>query len=219
MESEENTPDTPTVKVNLTEEVKNFYKGDFKEIFVTFLSNPIDGIYSIFKNPSPKAYIHSIILFASVLILYLVGGYLLAGENRRYIEFATFFKISLIPVIMMFIITFLSFIIKSSSGKANFKNELLTGGFCGIPLGLLIPVFITVKLITSEDNIWRLVQNPISGGTVGLILLFYILLMLINIFQQSLKASGTKDSTAWYLSPVSILLAIYVTYKISSSLF
>ena len=217
--NEQNAPQTPKVKPNFTDEVKNFYKGDFKEIFMTFFKNPIDGIFSIFHKPSEKAYTHSIILYGSVFVICFLGGYLMAGQNRKFMEFATFLKIGMIPVLMMFVITLLSFVIKSVSGKPNFKNELLTGGLCGIPLGLLVPILLVIKLFASEDNAVNLLSNPVKGGIVGVLLLFYIILMLINVFQQSLKASGTKDALAWYLSPASILLSMYLTYEISKSLF
>ena len=217
--NEQNTTETPEVKPNLTDEVKNFYKGDFKEIFGTFFQNPIDGIFSIFQKPSEKSYTHSLILYVSVFILYIGGLYLIAGEARRYMEFNYFIKISLVPVIIMFIITILSFLIKSISGKPDFKGELLTGGLCGIPLGLIVPLLLIIKIVSSEENIMRLLSNPTGIGVLGGLLLFYIILMLINVFQQSLKASGTNDGIAWYLSPASIMLAFYLTFQLSKSLF
>jgi hypothetical protein len=55
---EETTPQSNETKSSL-DEVKNFYKEDFKNIFLTVFTNPIDGIYNSFKNPSPKAYTQS----------------------------------------------------------------------------------------------------------------------------------------------------------------
>jgi hypothetical protein len=140
------------------------------------------------------------------------------GEARKYMEFSNFIKISIVPVIMMFVITCLSFVIKSLSGKPNFKNELLTGGICGIPLGLLIPIFLVIKIMASERDLMRLINNPMGAGVFATMIFFYLILMLINVFQQSLKSSGTKDAMAWYLSPAAILLAFYVTFKISKGL-
>ncbi len=217
--NEQNTHETSETKANLTDEVKNFYKGDFKEIFVTIFKNPIDGIFSIFEKPSNKAYTQSLILFSSIFILYLVGGYIIAGEARQYLKFGNFIKIGLIPVILMFVITVISFGLKSISGKPNFKAELLTGGLCGVPLGILMPLLLIIKLFGSIDNIMSLVSNPARAGIIGGLLLFYIILMLINILQQSLKASGTNDALAWYLSPASILLAIYLTIEVSKNIF
>jgi len=217
--NQQNTSETSETKANLSDEVKNFYKGDFKEIFVTIFKNPIDGIYSIFEKPSNKAYTQSLILFFSIFILYLVGGYIIVGEARQYLEFSNFIKISLIPVILMGLITVISFGLKSISGKPNFKAELLTGGLCGVPLGILMPLLFMIKLFTSIDNIMSIFSNPAQAGIIGGLILFYILLMLINILQQSLKASGTKDALAWYLSPTSILLAIYLTSAVAKNLF
>jgi hypothetical protein len=216
--TEQNETPKQDPKLTVGDEVKQFYKGDFKNIFTTVFTNPIQGIYELLEKPSEKAYKQSLILFASIFFLYLVGSYLIVGEARKYMEFSNFIKISIVPVIMMFVITCLSFVIKSLSGKPNFKNELLTGGICGIPLGLLIPIFLVIKIMASERDLMRLINNPMGAGVFATLLFFYLILMLINVFQQSLKSSGTKDAMAWYLSPAAILLAFYVTFKISKGL-
>jgi hypothetical protein len=216
--TEQNETPKQDPKLTVGDEVKQFYKGDFKNIFTTVFTNPIQGIYELLEKPSEKAYKQSLILFASIFFLYLVGSYLIVGEARKYMEFSNFIKISIVPVIMMFVITCLSFVIKSLSGKPNFKNELLTGGICGIPLGLLIPILLVIKIMASERDLMRLINNPMGAGVFATLIFFYLILMLINVFQQSLKSSGTKDAMAWYLSPAAILLAFYVTFKISKGL-
>ena len=216
--TEQNETPKQDPKLTVGDEVKQFYKGDFKNIFTTVFTNPIQGIYELLEKPSEKAYKQSLILFASIFFLYLVGSYIIVGEARKYMEFSNFIKISIVPVIMMFVITCLSFVIKSLSGKPNFKNELLTGGICGIPLGLLLPIFLVIKIMASERDLMRLINNPMGAGVFATLIFFYLILMLINVFQQSLKSSGTKDAMAWYLSPAAILLAFYVTFKISKGL-
>ena len=213
--NQQNTPNASEPKVSYSDEVKNFYKGDFKEILTAIFKNPIDGTFNIFKNPSNKAYLQSIILFSSVFVLYLVGGYIIAGEMRDYLKVSHFIKISLIPVVLMLLITVVSFGLKSISGKSDFKAELLTGGLAGIPIGLLVLIIFIIKMFANEDNIFRLFRDPEEVGVIGGLLLMYFLLMLINIVQQSLKASGTKDALAWYLSPLLILASIYLTYQIT----
>jgi len=215
---EKNSQETFVEKSKFADEVKNFYKGELKEIFMTFFKNPIDGILTIFQKPSDKAYSNSLILFGSVFVLYFIGSLILAGDARKYIDFSVFLKIGLIPIIMMFTISLIAFFIKSVSGKPDFKNELQTGSICGIPISLLLILALIIRLF-SDDNIMRLVNNPANAGTVATLLLLYILLMLINVFQQSLKASNTKAAIAWYLAPASILLAIYLTFQVSKVLF
>ena len=216
--TEQNETPKQDPKLTVGDEVKQFYKGDFKNIFTTVFTNPIQGIYELLEKPSEKAYKQSLILFASIFFLYFAGSYIIVGEARKYMEFSNFIKISIVPVIIMFVITCLSFVIKSLSGKPNFKNELLTGGICGIPLGLLIPIFLVIKIMASERDLMRLINNPMGAGVFATLIFFYLILMLINVFQQSLKSSGTKDAMAWYLSPAAILLAFYVTFKISKGL-
>jgi len=210
-----NTSNASEPKVNFSDEVISFYKRDLYEIFLTIFKNPTDGTFNIFKNSSNKAYLQSIILFLSVFVLYLAGGYFIVGEKREYYEVSYFIKISLIPVVWMLMITAVSFGLKSISGKPDFKAELLTGGLAGIPVGLLVPIFFIIKMLADEDNIMRIIKYPEGLGVTGFLFLLYFHLMLINIVQQSLKASGTKDALAWYLSPISIVASIYLTYKIA----
>lgn len=214
----ENSERKTTQSSNLTDDVKNFYKGDLKRIIQVIFSNPTNGIYDVFKKPSEKAYQNSLILFASIFVLYVAGIYILLGEAREFFKNSDFIKIGIIPVAMMLMVTIIAFAIKSFSGKPDFKNELQTGGLCAIPLAIFILIGFVLKL-TGKFDIMSFAQDWAGAGLVALLPALYILLMLINIFQQSLKASSTKDAAAWFLSPASILLAIYLTYQVSKVLF
>jgi hypothetical protein len=216
MENHEgNAPQANDNKSSL-DEVKNFYKEDFKNIFLTVFTNPIDGIYNSFKNPSPKAYTQSLILFGSVFALYIVGMYLFLGDLASMVPFSYFIKIGLIPVILMLMITVISFGIKSISGKADFKAELLTGGLSGIPLAVNIVLLLLLKMFGSDVTM-SAIKDPVGTGLMIVLVVLYIFLMLTNILQQSLKASGTKDAIAWYLSPVSIIVAVYLASRVYES--
>lgn len=195
------------------DEIKKFYKGDFKEIIINFFKSPTDGLYSIFKNPSEKSLIHTLIIAVSVFILYIIGSYIFVGSGRKFMGFMDFVKMGLFPIISMFLIALLSFVIKSVLGKANFKNELLTGAICGIPFILIILVLIIVQILTN-NNALALLNNPTGSGIIGTLIIFYAFLMLINVFQQSLKSADIKDALAWYLSPISIIASIYLTTQI-----
>lgn len=196
------------------DEIKEFYKGDFIDILVQFFKHPTNGVSTILKNPSEKSFINSMIIFGSVFVLYIVGAFILTGDARQYMNFFDFIKMGIFPLVCMLIISLLSFAIKTISGKPVFKNELLTGALCGIPFGLLIPIMLIIKLLMNDKNMLSLISNPAGSGILGILFIFYILLMLISVFQQSLKSAGTKESLAWYLSPVSILFAIYLTGQI-----
>jgi hypothetical protein len=217
-QNEQNNTSSQEAKPNVMGNVKQFYKDDFKNIVVQFFKNPIQGIYSLFENPSEKAYSHSLILFSSVFVLYLIGGYIVVGRGRDYLELSFFIKSALIPLIFMFLLTLASFGIKSISGKPNLKNELLTGAISGIVFALIMLILLIVKLLDIY-SIERIIKNPMKAGAIGVFILFYLILMLINVFQQSLKSSGTKDAAAWYLSPVAVLLSSYITYAMVKEFF
>lgn len=201
---------------SFADEFKSFYKGDFKSIMTLFFTSPIDGIRSIFVNLSDRAYTSALILFVSVFSVYFAGSYIMIPEKLRDyldLDLVFFMKIGLLFVIFMLLITIFTFGIKSGSGKPVFKTELLTGGLCGVPLGILCIALLVLRFM-GEEKVMELVDSPVEAGTVFLVFLLYIFLMLINVVQQSLKASGTKDSLAWYGSTLVVLLSFYFTYKV-----
>lgn len=201
---------------SFADEFKSFYKGDFKSIMTNFFNSPTDGVRDVFGRHSDKAYTNALILFVSVFLVYAAGFYLAVDKfSRERSEMLDFVKIGIVPVVFMLIVSLLSFLIKSVTGKADFKTELLTGGLCGIPLGVLMLALLSLKLL-NDDDIIRIVSNPQAAGMLALLFMIYILLMLVNVVQQSLRASGAKDSLSWYGSPVVILLSTYITSRVVS---
>lgn len=209
-------------KDKFSDEVKNYYTKDLKEICITVLTKPINGTFNIFKNPPNNAYQQSIILFLSIFGLYLVGSYLIAPEPmRKVMEFKEVLKTSLMPVVFMLMISVVSFVLKSISGKADLKGELLTGGLAGIPFGILFLIILMLKMF-GEKNMTNLVTtflNPQSAGLIGGLFILYFMLMIINIVQQSFLASRSNDAFAWYMSPITILASMFLTFQIAKTFF
>lgn len=205
------------------EELKSFYKTGLPQILKRMLAEPISGTYRLFSDTSAKSYFHSLVLMASTFVVYVVLTYLLSGtELREVIGFGGAVKIGLGAVIFMLVVSIVVFGLKAISGKPQFKNELLTGGLCSIPMIILLILVFMVKLFAGEEATATLTADPaaiITKAGVMLLLMFYVLLMMINIVQQSLKASGTKDAWAWYMSPAVIFLSAYISFKISVNLF
>jgi len=216
-----NTSNYSEPKDKFSDEVKNFYTKDLKEICITVLTKPINGTFNIFKNPPNNAYQQSIILFLSIFGLYLVGTYLITPEPmRKVMEFKYVVKSSLIPVVFMLMISVVSFVLKSISGKPDLKGELLTGGLAGIPFGILFLIILMLKMF-GEKNMENLVTtlDPQSAGLIGGLFLLYFMLMIINIVQQSFLASRSNDAFAWYMSPITILASTYLTVQIAKAFF
>lgn len=212
MENVNQSTEPSVANLNLAEEVKEFYTGEFVTLLSTLFKNPLEGVYAIFRQPWNKALPYSMILYASVFVLFFIGGYLQAGESRQYMSFGYFLETALMPVLFMFLISVITFVIKSLSGKPDFKKELLTGALCGIPVAMLIPVMLIFKILGIDLNIFmgNLMNSGLVIGLVGL----YLVTMNINIIQQSMRAAGTKDVLAWYLSTLTFVLALYVTIRI-----
>lgn len=220
---EENSQSNQESQSNLVDDVKEFYNGNFKNILFSFFKKPISGIYSIIEKPSEKANIQSLSLYVFVFFTYLICCYFFVPAIwRDTLEFSLFIKLSLIPLIMMFVISCLSFAIKSLSSKPDFKNELFMGAICGIPLSIFILVLLIMSfLLETPGNNSKLIGGiMIHENTLGkviLLILFYSSLMLINVFQQSLKSGKIKEGIAWYLSPTAVLIAFYITFKIATN--
>ena len=129
------------------------------------------------------------------------------------------FKAAFFTIVFLFLVSLISFGIKMISGKASFKNELLTGALCAIPYTVLVVLlFLTSKIMLNETVIGNLMYGDytdiISKAGIFLVFIFYVILLFINVLLQSLRSSGTKDAIAWYLSPLGIFLAFYITFKI-----
>jgi len=201
---------------NVVNEVKSFYKNDFKKIFTSLFREPIDGLYNLFKEPGEKALTHALIIFASAYLTYLVGFKLLIWK----VDLDEFFVASLWPVVVMFLLSIISFIIKSFSVKADFNTELLTGAVAGVPLMLLMPILLIVKLLFSDEKLAKMVLYGRFGdmGVLWFLIMLYILIMMFNVFKQSLSASGVKQNVSFYISPAAVMLALYISYKIFSEL-
>lgn len=198
------------------DEVKAFYKESLPKIFKAIFIEPVTGAYEIFSVRTEKSNQHSLLLIATTGILFILLPYIAVGEMREFLGFKTFLMMGISAAVALLLIAVFSFGIKSFFGKSDFKNELLTGGVCGIPLSLFMIVTFVFSLF-SKDLAGSMMQSPtalLSGGWFVMLLVLYSLLSMINIFQQSLRSSGVKDNMSWYLSPVSILLSFYLAGKI-----
>lgn len=214
----ENTMATPVVD---KEELKRFYKEDVLNLIKKVFLSPIHGTYSLFVNRTEKTYLHALVLILSAAVLCAIFTYFaIPYAVREHMSgFSLVVKSLLMTVVFLLLLSVSSFGVKLLSGKPNFKNELLTGGLSAIPfVALVLLLFISSKFVLDESTLQGL---AFGGFTAALqkagfvwVLVFYILLMFINILKQSLRAAGTKDVLVWYLSPAAVLLSFYFTAKI-----
>lgn len=200
------------------EKVLDFYKKGLPGILKTFFNEPISGTYSLLSEKTETGFANSIFLIATTSVLYTIIPYIMMGEYRSMAGgFGTTFKMGLIVGLLLIVISLISFGVKSVSGKPVFKNELLTGALSGIPISIFIIFAFFAKTfftVDASDILSMDLGGLKAAGILGVLIALYIFLMLINILQQSLKAGGTKDALAWYLSPIGVMLAFYITQKI-----
>ncbi len=220
MENNESFPLGP--KLMDKENLRAFYKEQLPYLIKTVFVSPIAGTRELFEKTSGDTYKNSLLLILSVMVLYFITPYLLVGsELKSLLTFSVLIKGALISGLFMVLVSLMSFSIKAIWGKPVFKNELLTGALCGIGLLLLLAILLLARIFIGDLSIYDFLS---PAGMVGrmsylLLLILYAFLLMINIFQQSLKASGTNEAISWYLAPVSILFAFYLTFKIGSMFF
>lgn len=221
MENEEKITLPAPKTLPLGDEVKTFYSKDLVAIIVKVFGSPIRGTRSLFTEQSEKSFIQSLILVASVAVVSAVFVLLIIpSEIREYVSWITIAgKAVSFAVLYLLLVSGFSFGLKMLSGKAEFRSELFTGAVCGIPFVASVAlIFLFSKVMMNDqilsDIMMRGYGSLISRGGILLLFLLYTHLLSFNILFQSQRASGTKDVAAWYLSPLGILLAYYITFKI-----
>jgi hypothetical protein len=123
----------------------------------------------------------------------------------------------IVIILILFCISVLTFLAKSISGKPDFKKELLTGGLCGIPMIILV---VYMSLFGASAAMSMLdISNFGRAGFLTFLIMMYVLLMMINIVQQSLRSVQTKDALNWYLSPVIVCLSFYLGSVFANAIF
>lgn len=204
------------------ENLLQFYKHSLPGLLRTVFTNPITGVHEMFAQPLKVSYQNTLLLMGSVVLLYMLTPILvIPSEFRSYLGISVYIKTGIVSLIFMLVLSGISFGIKSISGKPTFKKELLTGALSGIGLALLLATVFFTKIIVGNIDAFELMNPAGLVDKAGLMVVFvlYVFLFMVNVLQQSLKASGTKDGLCWYISPMGVVLAFYITSKIVRALF
>ena len=191
---------------------------EVSRIFSVIFKDPTDGLKMYFADKTKTSVNVLFILYILVFVVYIFGSALLFGNRADNIDLDVYFKIGTMPVLVMLVISVMSFILKSIFGKTEFRDELITGGVSGIPIVLLMCGLVFLSFFT-KNLIRKVMQDPFDLGVIAVLVFFYIFILMINVFMQSLRANGLKDSVAFFLSPISIFMSFYVAYKIGIELF
>jgi hypothetical protein len=214
----ESKPSSFLDKENLLE----FYKHSLPGLLKTVFTNPITGVYEMFARPLKVSYQNTLLLMASVVLLYMLAPlFVIPSAFRSYLGISVYLKVGMVALIFMLVLSGISFGIKSISGRPTFKKELLTGALSGIGLALLLATSFLIKIIVGDIDAFELMNPAGLVDKAGLMMVFvlYVFLFMVNVLQQSLKSSGTKDGLCWYISPMGVVLAFYITSKIVRALF
>lgn len=200
-------------------QMQNFYKQDFGQLLSVFFKNPFNGIQSLIQGTAHRPFIHTAILYATISMVWVAGIYLMAGELRKYTEMSFYLRMAILPILIMTLISCISFGIKAAiADPVQFKSELLTGGLCGIPLGFLIVGIFALKILGGA-NLLTFLGNPFGGGILSTMLFLYTFVMMTNVLIQSLRAGKVSDVVSWYVAPGCIVLAGFVASQVMGNIF
>ena len=191
---------------------------ELSRIFSVIFKDPTDGLKMYFADKTKTSVNISLSLYILVFVVYIFGDALLAGDNADKFDLVDYFKVGTMPVLVMLVISVMSFILKSIFGKTEFKDELITGGVSGIPIVLLMSGFVFLSFF-KKNLISKVMGDPFDLGVIAVLVFFYLFLLMINVFKQSLRANGLKDSLAFFVSPISIFMSFYLAYQIGIKLF
>jgi len=198
------------------EAVTSFFKQDFLKMLMLFLKEPVSGTYSLFEDKKDKLF-PSIILIGVTVLLYITLPFILGFG--KYIGFGGALKMGLFPLFFMLFVTLITFGLKFISDKPDIKAELFTGALQALPFLFLFVIIVILRIFGENVGASLMSGNVMGAGIVFSIIMLFLILMMINIVMQSLKASKAKDALAWYLSPVVVLLSFYLTAKLAGAMF
>ncbi|ANI90031.1 hypothetical protein A9P82_12510 [Arachidicoccus ginsenosidimutans] len=213
---ENQTSGTAGAGHNQSEEVKEFLKQGFLPLVRKIIFRPTELQSEFSENDNS---VKSIVMIIICGVLYAILPYIFVGRVRQYLGFKYFLQLGLLTIIILLLISIFTWLLKLAKGKSmSFKVELLSGGLCAIPLIVLLVVSCILSLF-GTDIFSAGISALYNGSWLFSLIGLYCLLLMINIFYQSLCSGGYKPNAAWYLAPVGILLAFYIAFKIAYSLF
>lgn len=204
---------------DLKDEVKSFLTNSLPQIVKAIFSSPIEGTKEVFAAHASSAFVNGLILICVNFIVSLGLGLLIALDTPYSdVDIDILLRSALTATLPLLFIVLLVFGLKSIAGKADLKNEMLTGGLCGLILSItMVLVYVFVQLSGGAMNMLSFLMG--SGNIFVLLFFVFSLLFMVNIVQQSLRGSGTKDTLAWYMSPAIVLLSFYISFQVADKLF
>ncbi len=214
-------------------DISNFLHVSLPDLTKKVLFDPLDGTKKILTEIKEPAKIGFYCILVSALVITFLIYLRIPSEVRREVRldfFEYFFRAFFLPVLGAFIIAFFSFIVKAinNSQKSNFGNEVLTGGIVSIGYAVFFILIFILSFIMEDillgrkmDYEFGVIRKGPSAFTYIILFSVFIYLFTItsNSLSQSLRSSGVKDATAFYLSPFIVIFSAYLTIKLWIALF
>ncbi|MDR2970963.1 MAG: hypothetical protein LBU83_03420 [Bacteroidales bacterium] len=192
-----------------------FFKEDLFKIFLGIFKNPVNGLADYYQGKTKKGYLGSLFLIVAAVTLFTFIPLIVGDFYKHYIPIA--FKIGLAPIFIVGFIALFTFLIKSFLSKADFLKEFEMASSHAIILSILILSVSFLSVISSEFDFWSFNQLSFIS-VIYLLFIFYILLLMISIVKQTLSLDIKNPMLIWYLSPITVLLSIYLSVLVIKAL-
>lgn len=190
--------------------------GTLRDMYVTFISDPSAGSLALVSKRTNESFSHAIAITLATGIFYVLVPYILIGDLRDYVDLEEMIKIAVPPMLFIAILAAVSLLVKKASSlETDFRSEFFTGALSGFPLCTLL-VFVVGFYYIADLDVYD-IMNPerlINKSLVFFAFIIYIILSIVEIFRQSLSASGAKSRIAFYASPAAVIISCYLTFKV-----
>lgn len=192
------------------EEVKAFLSKGFGPLIKKVICRPLE-LNQEFRQSD--ASVRAVVLILISGILFMLLPYLFVGSSREFLGFPFFLRIGLTVMIALVLIGFLLWCIKKVYHKeTDFQQELFAGGLCAIPMIILLLLTCVISLFSGGYVFGNF--SVFFGNSIGTLFNVYAFFLMITICFQSMRSVYIKAGTAWYLSPLIVLVSFYVAFKL-----
>lgn len=209
-------------------EIQNFFKNDLKSLFVNLFKFPGSGTQR-FLDTSSKTMVNPICMVALSFLVFMLLPYFIvlmkapAGIPTPPIK--PFFCLGLTPVFFSLFITLSMFILMAIKQKNDFLLAFRHSTVHVFIFTVVMVLAVILSLFTEKSAL-----DFLLGGGSGIGLKFSsVILMLLIVYAISLGISAVrqtlgvcdnsgKEGYVWYLSPLVVILSLWLTMLIVSKM-
>lgn len=214
---------TSSDKSSVGEGIAIFFKEDLKNMFVSLFKYPASGAQR-FLDDSPKTLVNPLCMvvlsFVTITLLSLMVFSIKGGSD--FLPFGVYVVFGFIPIVYALFFTLFMFIFMAIKQKPDIKLAFRHTSLHVFLLTITVCIgLICVLLFFNGGNIFNFsLRNLKAGGIILVLAAIYAVSMGISAVRQTLQActEGNKEGYAWYIAPLVISLAAWLTVTVYKSM-